>query len=337
MSVSACLCQRVCVSVSVSACLCQHVCVSVSVTLCLCQRVCVSVSVSACLCQCVCVSVPVSACLCQRVRVSVFVSVCQHVRFSVCVSVSVSACQPSSFCHQRMYEERKQRASRPSASCLIDVSGPYCSLQESKQPPDLWGSHRRKKVPYPLQPTPHPTPTPPPPHPYTTPTPPLHHPYTAPTPPLHHPYTAPTPPLHRPYTAPTPPRPMGVTPPQDGILPPPAHTSPNLSAPSDLPPHPHPTPTPTPPQAVLTLPLCPPQSCRPSPVALEPLASSRAAVLTLLLQLPTADDQFTPPGQSGIIFGSALVTLGETPRPAGPRVACDTHYCYIYFIYLMNI
>jgi len=37
----------------------------------------------------------------------------------------------------------------------------------------------------------------------------------------------------------------------------------------------------------------------PNPVALEPCAGNRAAVLTLLIRQPTGNDRFTPHGYSG--------------------------------------
>lgn len=52
---------------------------------------------------------------------------------------------------------------------------------------------------------------------------------------------------------------------------------------------------------------------KPSQVALEPLHGQKAAVLTLLVQLPTADDEWTPNCSSGLAIASALVTLGH-PR-----------------------
>lgn len=51
----------------------------------------------------------------------------------------------------------------------------------------------------------------------------------------------------------------------------------------------------------------------PSPIALEPCCGNRAAVLSLLVRLPTCDDPYTPSGQSGLAIASALVTLGN-PR-----------------------
>ncbi|KAL5284023.1 ATRN family protein [Megaselia abdita] len=55
----------------------------------------------------------------------------------------------------------------------------------------------------------------------------------------------------------------------------------------------------------------------PSPIALEPCSGNRAAVLSLLVRLPTGGLQYTPPGQSaGIAVASALVTLGNPRRPS---------------------
>ncbi|XP_046382799.1 attractin-like protein 1 isoform X2 [Ischnura elegans] len=51
----------------------------------------------------------------------------------------------------------------------------------------------------------------------------------------------------------------------------------------------------------------------PSPIALEPCSGNRAAVLSLLIRLPTGGETYTPPGQSGLAIASALVTLGN-PR-----------------------
>ncbi|XP_067009750.1 attractin-like protein 1 isoform X3 [Anabrus simplex] len=52
----------------------------------------------------------------------------------------------------------------------------------------------------------------------------------------------------------------------------------------------------------------------PSPIALEPCCGNRAAVLSLLVRLPTGGEVYTPPGQSaGLAIASALVTLGN-PR-----------------------
>ncbi|CAB0010888.1 unnamed protein product [Nesidiocoris tenuis] len=52
----------------------------------------------------------------------------------------------------------------------------------------------------------------------------------------------------------------------------------------------------------------------PSPIALEPCDGNRAAVLSLLVRMPTGGGQYTPQGQSaGLAIASALVTLGN-PR-----------------------
>ncbi|EZA62767.1 Putative protein tag-53 [Ooceraea biroi] len=55
----------------------------------------------------------------------------------------------------------------------------------------------------------------------------------------------------------------------------------------------------------------------PSPIALEPCCGNRAAVLSLLVRLPTGGESYTPAGQSaGIAVASALVTLGSPRRPS---------------------
>lgn len=53
----------------------------------------------------------------------------------------------------------------------------------------------------------------------------------------------------------------------------------------------------------------------PSPIALEPCSGNRAAVLSLLVRLPTGGEMYTPSGQSaGLAVASALVTLGNPRR-----------------------
>ena len=49
---------------------------------------------------------------------------------------------------------------------------------------------------------------------------------------------------------------------------------------------------------------------KPSPVALEPLAGGKSAILSLVMRLPTGDEDWTPPGQSGVCMASTLVCLG---------------------------
>jgi len=50
---------------------------------------------------------------------------------------------------------------------------------------------------------------------------------------------------------------------------------------------------------------------RPSPIALEPCADQKAAVLSLLIRLPSGTLPYTPPGQSGLAIASTLVSLGS--------------------------
>ncbi|KAL6445553.1 hypothetical protein ACFW04_000830 [Cataglyphis niger] len=55
----------------------------------------------------------------------------------------------------------------------------------------------------------------------------------------------------------------------------------------------------------------------PSPIALEPCCGNRAAVLSLLVRMPTGGEPYTPAGQSaGLVVASALVTLGTQRRPS---------------------
>lgn len=54
------------------------------------------------------------------------------------------------------------------------------------------------------------------------------------------------------------------------------------------------------------------QDCKCAPVAFEPLSCHKAAVLTVIVKMPTGDDEFSPPDQCGIAIGSALVTLGRS-------------------------
>jgi len=50
----------------------------------------------------------------------------------------------------------------------------------------------------------------------------------------------------------------------------------------------------------------------PTPIALEPCSSGRAAVLSLIVKLPTGGTGVVPPGQTGLAVASALVSLGST-------------------------
>nr|XP_022341694.1 attractin-like protein 1 isoform X2 [Crassostrea virginica] len=52
-------------------------------------------------------------------------------------------------------------------------------------------------------------------------------------------------------------------------------------------------------------------STKPSQVAYEPLHHQKAAVISLIVQLPTGEDEWTPNGASGVAIASALVTVGH--------------------------
>ncbi|KAK7083088.1 hypothetical protein SK128_015194 [Halocaridina rubra] len=60
----------------------------------------------------------------------------------------------------------------------------------------------------------------------------------------------------------------------------------------------------------------------PSPIALEPCGGNRAAVLSLLVQLPTGTDPYTPYGHpGGLAIASALVTLGNPRKSSTDPIA----------------
>ena len=46
-------------------------------------------------------------------------------------------------------------------------------------------------------------------------------------------------------------------------------------------------------------------------MALEPLHNQKAAVVSLFVQLPGGDEDFTPSGTSGLAIGSALISIGK--------------------------
>lgn len=63
----------------------------------------------------------------------------------------------------------------------------------------------------------------------------------------------------------------------------------------------------------------------PSPIALEPCYGNRAAVLSLLVRLPTGGEAYTARGQSaGLAIASALVTLGNPRKVSIDQVKADT-------------
>ncbi|MED6267302.1 Attractin-like protein 1 [Characodon lateralis] len=49
----------------------------------------------------------------------------------------------------------------------------------------------------------------------------------------------------------------------------------------------------------------------PKPVAMEPCFGGKAAVLTVLMRLPSGLSDLPPPGQSGLIVASALVDISQ--------------------------
>ena len=49
---------------------------------------------------------------------------------------------------------------------------------------------------------------------------------------------------------------------------------------------------------------------KPGQIALEPLHNQKAAVLSLFIQLPCGDEEWSPPGSTGLAIGSALVSIG---------------------------
>ncbi|KAJ8961064.1 hypothetical protein NQ314_005994 [Rhamnusium bicolor] len=63
----------------------------------------------------------------------------------------------------------------------------------------------------------------------------------------------------------------------------------------------------------------------PSPIALEPCFGNRAAVLSLLIRLPTGGESYTAKGQSaGLAIASALVTLGNPRKMSIDQVKSET-------------
>ncbi|VEN53423.1 unnamed protein product [Callosobruchus maculatus] len=62
----------------------------------------------------------------------------------------------------------------------------------------------------------------------------------------------------------------------------------------------------------------------PSPIALEPCFGNRAAVLSLLIRLPTGGEPYTARGQSaGLAIASALVTLGNPRKLSVDQAKAD--------------
>ncbi|XP_071746862.1 LOW QUALITY PROTEIN: attractin-like protein 1 [Lepeophtheirus salmonis] len=66
----------------------------------------------------------------------------------------------------------------------------------------------------------------------------------------------------------------------------------------------------------------------PSPIALEPCVGNRAAILSLIVRLPTGGKPYAPNGYTGIAVASSLVTLGNPRKPSSDipnRQALDEH------------
>ncbi|CAG5115664.1 unnamed protein product [Candidula unifasciata] len=64
-------------------------------------------------------------------------------------------------------------------------------------------------------------------------------------------------------------------------------------------------------------------SNKPSAIAIEPLSDHKAAILTLLIQLPTGDLEYAPSGQSGLAVGSALVSIGSNRKQSLEHIKGD--------------
>lgn len=63
----------------------------------------------------------------------------------------------------------------------------------------------------------------------------------------------------------------------------------------------------------------------PSPIALEPCNGNRAAVLSLLVRLPTGGEPYVSKGQSaGLAIASSLVTLGNPRKLSTDQVKIET-------------
>lgn len=60
-----------------------------------------------------------------------------------------------------------------------------------------------------------------------------------------------------------------------------------------------------------TEPLQPAAEGAPKPVAMEPCSGGKAAVLTVLMRLPSGLSDLPPPGQSGLIVASALIDISQ--------------------------
>ena len=50
----------------------------------------------------------------------------------------------------------------------------------------------------------------------------------------------------------------------------------------------------------------------PSYLAMEPMTGGRAAIVSLMMRLPCADEPYTPPGVTGVTIATSLVLLGQS-------------------------
>ncbi|XP_071089503.1 attractin-like protein 1 [Haliotis cracherodii] len=62
---------------------------------------------------------------------------------------------------------------------------------------------------------------------------------------------------------------------------------------------------------------------KPAAVALEPLHNTKAAILTVIVQLPTGFEEYAPCGQSGIAMGSTLISYGNTRKQSVEHIRGD--------------
>ncbi|XP_045189684.2 attractin-like protein 1 [Mercenaria mercenaria] len=64
-------------------------------------------------------------------------------------------------------------------------------------------------------------------------------------------------------------------------------------------------------------------SHKPGQIALEPLHNQKAAVLSLFIQLPCGDEEWSPPGHTGLAIGSALVAFGHQRKQSAEFVKTE--------------
>ena len=65
----------------------------------------------------------------------------------------------------------------------------------------------------------------------------------------------------------------------------------------------------------------------PGAAAVEPCGNSKAAVMTVFMRLPGAEDDFALIGQTGVCFASVLAVHGDSTKtyPAGKVTRIRTH------------